>query len=282
LDEKRPESAPGKSLDAMSTASLQQLLELELETDQDVNVELVKEVISVLDARTESEPIDVDAAYQDFLENYLYAPMLYPPEDDAPAKPSEQKHRKKPIVRIASLVAILAVVLLGATVSASAAGYDLWGAVAEWTSETFKITFGRVEYPNSSAESTVLEDNELSQALKDDGIVTPLVPLYIPEGYVLQDLQADPGRYIAVYENEKNTIAIHIRGANNGNGVQLQKVDTSPEIYSVNGIDHYIMPNENLFNVAWVNGSFQCTILGIPSVEEAHKMIDSIYMEDFQ
>ena len=80
MNRKNSEIIQRESLESMSTAVLQELLNLELERDLpiEVNVSLIKEIISILNSRTGKSKINVAAAYAEFISEYLGYEMLYP------------------------------------------------------------------------------------------------------------------------------------------------------------------------------------------------------------
>ena len=80
MNRKNSEIIQGESLKSMSTDVLQELLNLEVERNLpiEVNVSLIKEIISILNSRTGKSRIDVAAAYAEFLSEYLGYEMLYP------------------------------------------------------------------------------------------------------------------------------------------------------------------------------------------------------------
>ncbi|MBQ8830219.1 MAG: DUF4367 domain-containing protein [Oscillospiraceae bacterium] len=65
-----------------------------------------------------------------------------------------------------------------------------------------------------------------------------------------------------------------------GTGNEYEKDPGRPEEYITNGITHYLMTNDGLWQALWTNGSLECCISGIESKEILIKMIDSIYERD--
>ncbi len=80
MNRKNSEIIQRESLESMSTAVLQELLNLEVERDLPVavNISLIKEIISILNSRTGKSKINVAAAYAEFISEFLGYEMLYP------------------------------------------------------------------------------------------------------------------------------------------------------------------------------------------------------------
>ena len=94
----RPTSIHGKSLNTMSTESLQELLQLEMESSCTPNVELIKSILAVLDERTKPECVDIDAAWTRFLQDYLPSEPMVSLSD--PPKSSRKYKRKRQFFRL--------------------------------------------------------------------------------------------------------------------------------------------------------------------------------------
>lgn len=275
MESNRPENIRGKSLSAMSTVHLQALLQAELDSDRDVNVERVKEILAVLDERTEQKAVDVDAAWDNFLHNHLPADPLYPMPEDTPTK--KKGTRKRRLIRVALVAAILATVILGVSLTASAAGYDIWNAVMLWSSETFGFEFDQ-NIGTSSLKSDP-EYSDLKKALVDAGITDSLVPNYLPDGYKQVEFYAENGQFVAEYKNEDQAIFIQIQEVVDNNNIQHERDQEVSEVYVAGGIDHYISTNLGEYLAVWTNDGYECSIIHVPSKDELYRMIDSIYLE---
>lgn len=275
MENDRPNNIPGKSLDAMSTANLEELLQAELDSDREIDVEKLKRTLAAADVRTEQKDVDVDAAWDRLYHDHLPSVPIIMPEDTSARKRSS---RNKRWVR-AGLIAVLAAVLcLGVGLTASAAGYNILDAVMQWSSETFGFSF----IQNSSTSSYVSDPEyaQLKFALADAGVTAPLVPNYLPDGYTQGELYASDGQYTAVYQSESNVIVLQIQKALSKDNVQHEKDGAEPEIYTVSGVDHYISTNMGAFIAVWTNDGYECFISGVPTKQELLDMIDSIYLED--
>ena len=88
-----------ETLSAMSTGVLREMLERELNkpSPADVNVDLLKEITAILDARDGQAETDVETAYERFLSEYLPCEMLYPEGDctEVPASVTVLPRRRR-------------------------------------------------------------------------------------------------------------------------------------------------------------------------------------------
>ena len=277
MNKDRSRVVPKEVLSSMSTAALEDLLahELDAENDAGVNVDLILEITTILDARTGKPNIDVDTAYDDFITNHLGSEMIFDDDLEPPVKPRAHKRKTS---RLLAAAAIIVLVLVAASIPAYAGGFNLWEAIAQWTSETFKFDI------QSNANRNDREANEqfaeFARILESEGIEASLLPDYLPEGYIFKHIEAKNGEYCAVFESGNEKLSIQIHPTRTGNGTKIEMNDVDPEIYVVNGIEHHIVLNLDLYSVTWVATGYECTIMGLPTIEDAYMIIDSVYWED--
>ena len=282
--------------DQMSTEVLEEILRLDAELpDEDSDMDAILYILEVLVKREREHPtgkiLDVDTAWASFKKNYLpYAgdgKSLY--EEDDPEIPlqgdSDQtnladsgqrrpKGKNRIFLRVACMAAVFAVLFFGGTITSYAFGYDLWGAFAHWTRETFGFAYVTpTDHPKSYSS--------LQDALSDYGITEPLTPTWIPDGYTLQsvDISETPikTKFLAVYRNNNKELTICVKEVSNGDTSIYEKDGEVVAIYEVDSIKHYIMTNNGWRNAAWVNKAYECLISGELPEEIITRMIDSIY-----
>ena len=161
---------------------------------------------------------------------------------------------------------------------AQAAGIDVFGAIGRWTEETFR--FAAPAGPATSAVSAVPVDIDgvliyeveqyptLQDAFDAHSISEPLAPSWIPEGYVLDYVEASPSTgqvvFTASYSSGQSILNLMYSYRMDGtfSSSIFEKDGSSVIEYTKNGIVHYIMSNVNVRVAAWVNGTCECSITG--------------------
>ena len=281
MDNNCPGDFRGKSLQAMSTEKLEELLRREQNADGMPDVDRIKAILAALEAREgEASHVDVDAAWDDFKENYLSGEPLYPMPTEETAQPHPvraRKKRKKPLARIAIIAAALLVLVIGSTITVSATGFNLWNAFIEWTSETLGIRF-REKIDMQHEWNPELHD--LNCAMSQGNIPKHIVPHYLPDGYKQVFLTADSEAVIAHYQKDEESIVIQFFRIVSDNGELFQRDDEASERYFVSGVDHVISTNMGKYLATWTNEGWECAILCVSSKQELLRMIDSIYLEE--
>ena len=273
---------PGKTntrLSELSPEQLKDLLQMELMSDS-TDVEWIRQITAALDASSEKKAErDVDRAWADFVQDYASSQPLYSdvPVSD-PTSLSAKGGRKRSIFRRLAGGIAAAALLVALSITASALGYDLWGAVVQWTSEVF--SFGSEDAPLPDHYPEALE--ALHTAMDEDGITEPVLPTWLPDGYTLEDFSSynvykDTFCYTCVLSNQSGRSIIFEYICYRKPDSQYQKNAENPEIYKAGGIEHYIMFNQDEYLISWINGRVECSILGLLNKQDVYKLLDSIY-----
>ena len=270
-------------LDKLSTEELQEILRQDSFLDDDSSdIDAILYITDLLVKRSDSSnnSKDVEAAWKSFKENYY--PYISDPEPlysfDSPedevvkAKPRHLSRAMKTL----SVAAVLAVVIISGSLTASAFGYNLWGAVAEWTRDTFGFT-------QSSQSNGIYPFENLRDALAAYDIDEPIVPQWIPDGYGEDTVQAaetpDSKIIVAVskYGSKEIKFEVKIFDDPSNRHWLYEMFEDDVEKYSSNGIDFYIMKNDDFTRVSWAVGNNECSILCSLEPKEIYRMVDSIF-----
>ena len=268
--------------DKLSTEELQEIIRQDSFLDDDSSdIDAILYITDLLVKRSDSSnnSKDVEAAWKSFKENYY--PYISDPEplysfdsledEVVKAKPRHLSRAMKTL----SVAAVLAVVIISGSLTASAFGYNLWGAVAEWTRDTFGFT-------QSSQNNGIYPFENLRDALAAYDIDEPIVPQWIPDGYGEDTVQAaetpDSKIIVAVSKYGSREIKLEVKifdDPSNRHWV-YEMFEDGVEKYSSNGIDFYIMKNDDFTRVSWAVGNNECSILCSLKTKEIYRMIDSI------
>jgi hypothetical protein len=277
VDSNYPGKFRGKSLQAMTTEELEELLRQEQDTDGMPDVDYIKAILAVLEAREEAPHVDVDTAWGDFKENYISGEPLYPMPTEELPKSQPPRAKKKPLFRIAIIAAVLLVLVIGASITASAAGFNLWRAFVEWTSETLGIQFREtIDFQHEWNP----ELYDLNYAVSQVGMPKSKVPHYLPDGFKQVFIQINDDEVIAQYSKDDESIIIQYFRIVSDNGEYYERDDGYSERYTVGGIDHVLFTNLGTYLATWSNDGWECSIMGVPTKQDLLRMIDSIYLEE--
>lgn len=268
--------------DKLSTEELQEIIRQDSFLDDDSSdIDAILYITDLLVKRSDSSnnSKDVEAAWKSFKENYY--PYISDPEPlysfDSPedevvkAKPRHLSRAMKTL----SVAAVLAVVIISGSLTASAFGYNLWGAVAEWTRDTFGFTQGQ--------NNGIHPFENLRDALAAYDIDEPIVPQWIPDGYGEDTVQAaetpDSKIISSSCKSASGEIKIEVKAFYNYDSKHrvYEILEDGVEKYSSNGIDFYIMKNDEFTRVSWADGNNECSIICSLKPKEIYRMVDSIF-----
>lgn len=286
---------PYQFLERISTEELQRILREDFESGEEStaeNDEFITKVMEVIEKRERSKPsspaFDPAAGWEDFQKNY------YPTEEDpvllcdrAELEKLTQKHRVVRKAHLAStgrpahhvkriaLVAAAIGVFMTLLVAAQAAGFDVFGAMAQWTNETFRF----MTAPTQNSEVV-----DLCSALDAHGIPTEYAPSWIPDGFVAEEPEVvDTKRYISVstrfVDGENDFLYVVIR-YNSKDDIDIASYEKKlgEAIPYMNGKQlFYIFDNIDNTTATWFDeNAFLVTICGQISIDDMKSIIDSI------
>lgn len=306
-------SVPGKhehldfsKFDNMSTSALEEILRQDAMSvaleDTDVDMILyITEVLARRENETQNETIDTAAAWNRFqADRQLGVPSAYAVlEDDAiPADPAEKENRNQQTVipfatenstvyrrkqkwaMMLSRVAIFAILLLGiGTITSYAAGYNLWGAIIDWTSTTFHISL-----PAQQQELPYYGVDVIQNTLAEHGISGNYAPQWLPDGYAFSNIEVTDSKaysaFIAAYTNSSDVITLCVKHHDEFTPETFEKDSRNVVIFECHGQTFYIIDNIQQKQIVWNTDRCVCSISGTFSVKDAKKMIRSIYEEN--
>lgn len=274
--------------DAMSTEELQQLLREDASkpVGEESDTDALFYIMEVLAKRRkeQNEGKSPEEALESFKNKYYTeTENSFDSESAAVAK----KHFNGGRWRrgLVAAVAAICILIVGNSITASALGFDLWEIIAKWTQETFHFGYaGQSQETNTPSPEFDRPCESLQEALDDYEIKLPLVPTWLPQGYIEIDVSAEETplqrRIAAKYQSGDNTIRIRIVDYLSGAPTQIEQSDSLIEVYSHNGTDYYIFSNYEQLRVTWVYEKYECYIMGPLTISEIKEIIDSIEKGD--
>lgn len=276
-------------LDKLSTDELKELLHQDsmLDESEDSDMDAVLYIMEVLARREDKEAAaqSIDSAWQSFKDNYYTCTSDPEPlfqfddsgKDEVPVPAKRKPNFLRRFVKPLSVAAIVVFVLLTGTITSYALGFDLWGAFASWTHETFGFT----SRPDTAAS---LPFPNLRTALDMFGSdAGNIVPSWLPEDFgedIVQVSEAPSGSYIVsrcIGNNRE--ISMEVKVYNNIDPYRIfEKTASDMELYVKNGVDYYISRNSDLMRINWISSVYECSIISAFTQDEVYKIIESIGM----
>lgn len=281
-----PDSRDFSKYDSMTTKDLESILtSYFLFPDEIEDKELVSHILEVLTER-DKEIIEANISnlsWEKFLRDHPDIKELEECnlEKEHSAEISEviQVPKRNKIFRnLAGMAAVFVCVLLVGTITAYAAGIDLFSAIAQWTEETFGF--------KSNATIASFEQKEVPPQLESlygqlsIYATTPLIPTYLPPQYELIDEKVFTASTVHVINcllsdgEESVTIAYNIHISTDAY-IEYEKDDVEPEIVEVNNTKVYIFSNIDYYTAAWIKENVEGSIT-MKSKDELIKIVQSL------
>lgn len=137
------------------------------------------------------------------------------------------------------------------------------------------------------SRSPIKPGNDIKDILVQNGIKENVIPKWMPDGFKLLDeisvyefgssgnLQVD-----AAYSDGTDFLSYSvIRHKSQIYSTLYEKDEGNVEVYTTNGIEHYIFSNLSVYTAAWCIDDLECSISTSLPKSDLTKAIDSIYEE---
>ena len=282
--------------DAMSTEELEEILRMDSygAADDKYDTDAILYIMEVVAQRKRASATYQKARAKQALKEFkeVYMPVseevsLYQFDHEPNETLSEQseevsKQRKRTmrfILRKVGLVAAVIVVVFGIMITVQAAGLDVFGAIARWTSETFGLSV------SDDARSTEWEQENQSN-LKDAGFDESCLPDWIPETFELGEMQSFTcdlysNFYFPMDDPDGRFIDITITEYADMNAIEdvIYEKDGNPVQEIAAGDRHiYIFDNLGSINVICYKDNMVCTVTGSEGISQdiLLRVLDSI------
>lgn len=200
-------------------------------------------------------------------------------DDPDASVPGKAAH--KPWLRRGIAIAAVLALLVGIPLATSAFHWQaLWNTVAKWAKETFSFVSDPDIELTEPDKQDQLQYRSLQDVLPTENGAHKLVPTWIPEGYVLEDITIDetPTQkvYVAAYRNGDVPLQIHIQSFSGDNSDKIEINEYLVKTIKLSELEFFIFNNMNQIQIMWANDSYVCCISCQLSMPEIEMMINSV------
>ena len=260
----------------MSTAQLDEALQQELQKENP-EAEVVLGIMRVIQDREADYPVEfteeVSAAWEEYKEKTV--------------PPKKHNRMRTWLVSVAAAAAVICVVVMALPQTVEAE--SIFDVFFRWTESVFEFFTPGQDNPKPSTEYVFQTDHPGLQQVYDKvtelGVTEPIVPMWVPEGYVLTELKStqvlNVSKVYATLQRNDNTIILAYRITEDVIASKHEKEDTSVEAYEYMDVHHFIMDNDRNILVTWVADGAECSISTDLGKKEVYKIVKSIYIGDY-
>lgn len=262
----------------MSDEELQNTLRCEMLSVGALDHTQIEMILAEMERRGINEPIrSPEEAWAEFEEAYSgkescyddCAPAVSPHIEKLSSAPTRRRHRLK---RKTLVLAAVISVMLASLLTVQAAGVDVFGAIARWTTELF--SFGKTEETRGLVvdgkwPEIDLEQNQqftsLQEALDYYGVTEVVAPQWIPDGFTQDNITVEQNgvwlAFFAEYADENGKVlVVGYSSYVSEPPTYYEKSGSSLEIFETSGNTYYAFKNLNNYIIAWVTPHFECCI----------------------
>lgn len=262
-----------EELEKLSTLELDTLLREELDSDTPER-ETVLLVLSILEERdptdSDNRPAGAEEAWERLLNRPRQADSKMPKLGIKPAKWLG-----------AVAAAVLAVVLL-VTVPQSVGAENIFQIIGRWTRDIFNLSDGSARQVQD--DYVFQTDHEGLQQLYDavvaQGITEPVVPMWIPEGYELEEIkvfsQRETPKIYAQFVFKQNYVQVFIEPHCLEETNKYSKDKVTVREIEYNNICYYLMQNKDTYKAIWTIGNLECSLVTNDTETIMINMLNSI------
>ena len=254
-------------LEQLPTEQLDNMLQTELQA-KTPDGDAVRRILSVLREREKDVPVELtpemEAAWQEYSRGRR-----------------QPKHSGRPLLRAASVLLILGLLLFALPQSAQAESiFDLF---ARW-SDGFVEFFTSDKAPNTGDYQFTTNHPGLQQlydTVTAAGVQGPAVPMWVPEALVLNNCRAVDTEskrcVVASFEDSDVSLVFQIDVYDEPIARKYYKDETIWDSYEKNGITHTILRNNELWAVIWSRDNIECMLTADCQEDDLLRILGSIY-----
>ena len=267
-------TCPNTGWQQMSTEELDQILQAELEKEHP-NEEVVLPILHELEEREKDIPVEKTPEVLAILEKLS--------KHNTSSKQSI--HKRRWFAGIAAAAAVVCIVVMAMSPTVRAASF--WDVLFRWTSSVFEFFTPEQDASNPPVEIVFETDNPGLQQLYDKvtelGVTELVVPMWLPEGFDLSELQERPmaggAKVFGKFVNGSKEILITYQ-ISSDIFAKVEKEETAVEIFEAGEVSHFIVDNKESFSVTWTVDGVECVMNANASKEDIYAIIKSIYRSE--
>lgn len=252
---------------------------LENSSAEELDTAAIQAKLSVLDERDPAaEKFDPEKGWEAFITDHPFEAKAEAKTDSAKAQPVRRKKGIVTVLRVFEVAVVLAAAMI---LFSSAAGQTPIQTFTKWTTDLFSVAAnpgGELELPEGSDS----EYFSLREALDENGAQDALCPIWIPEGFVLENIEVDiksrMGIFAGHYTCEDKEIIVSI--STQSQDWIASMLETTEDTYVeqlINGDTYYILSNVEYEMAFCTKNGYAYNIRCETSKEDLFLIIDSLY-----
>ena len=267
-------TCPNQGWKQLPAEELDQILQAELEKEHP-NEEVALPILQILEEREKDYPVEKTPEVLALLEKIR--------KHETSSKQSKSKRGL--IAGIAALAAVVCIVVMA--IPRTVGADSVMDVLFRWTGSIFEFFTPEQDATNPPVDYLFETENPGLQQLYDKvtelGVTESVVPMWLPEGFVLSELKELPmpgGNNVhGKFENGSQIITITYRISTEITAT-FEKEETGVELFEASDISHFIVDNDNNLSATWTIDGVKCLLSADVLREDLYAIIKSIYRSE--
>lgn len=268
-------TCPYQGWQKMPTQELDTILQAELKKEHP-DEEVVLPILREIEEREKDLPVEKTPEVLEILEKL---------NKHETSSNKQSIHKRRWLAGIAAAAAAVCIIVMA--IPRTVGAESLFDVLFRWTSSIFEFVDPNNNGKYPDVDNTFATDNPGLQELYDKvtalGVTKAVVPMWLPEGFVLSGLQemavAGGSRVLAKFENGKCAILFTYR-ISSDISPKVEKEETGIEIFDSGEVSHFIVENTDSLSVTWTLDGVECVISTDVSKADIYTIIKSIYRSE--
>lgn len=262
-------------LEKLSTAELDEMLQKELKQES-IDDDLVRVTLSILEEREMNWPVELNEEIAADVERFESSINIH--------RGAQTKVKWHWTLKAASILLVVGLLLFVAPQAVHAENF--FEMLARWTDSIFEFFDPNNDrkQPEYVFETDHSGLQQIYDAVVECGITDPVVPMWIPEGYELQDIcilrQSVDETILAGLTKGNEYIFINITIHREEDSFKYEKDLQDVTVIELNGVNHYVINNLDEKRVTWIIENAECSISTNCQEENLQKLLRTIYKRE--
>ncbi len=267
-------TCPNQGWKQLPAEELDQILQAELEKEHP-NEEVVLPILRILEEREKDYPVEKTPEVLALLEKIR--------KHETSSKQSKSKRGL--IAGIAALAAVVCIVVMA--IPRTVGADSVMDVLFRWTGSIFEFFTPEQDATNPPVDYLFETENPGLQQLYDKvtelGVTESVVPMWLPEGFVLSELKELPmpggSKMCGEFKNGSDAVLITYR-ISTDIYPKVEKEETGVELFETAEVSHFIVENEDNLSVTWTVDGVECLLNTNIAKEDLYTIIKSIYRSE--
>ena len=268
-------TCPYQGWQKLSTQELDTILQAELKKEHP-DEEVVLPILREIEEREKDLPVEETPEVLEILEKL---------NKHETSSNKQSIHKRRWLAGIAAAAAAVCIIVMA--IPRTVGAESLFDVLFRWTSSIFEFVDPNNNGKYPDVDNTFATDNPGLQELYDKvtalGVTKAVVPMWLPEGFVLTELKDSPMpggiKVFGKFENAELAVLFTYR-ISSDISPKVEKEETGFEVFEFKKVSYFIVENAENLSVTWTLDGVECVINTDIPKGDIYTILKSIYRSE--